>query len=71
MIPHLENFYTKQKADEFFEFIKTQPFVRPPNLRNKTYKRQTPVFLLSSTMSRFSLMVRRRFFVFTIPTWDS
>jgi len=38
MIPYIENFYTQQEADEFFEFIKTQPFVRPPNPRNKTYR---------------------------------
>jgi hypothetical protein len=38
MIPYIENFYAKQEADEFFEFIKTQPFVRPPNPRNKTYR---------------------------------
>lgn len=38
MIPYIENFYSKQEADELFEFIKTQPFVRPPNPRNKTYR---------------------------------
>jgi hypothetical protein len=38
MIPYIENFYTKQEADELFEFIKAQPFVRPPNPRNKTYR---------------------------------
>jgi alkylated DNA repair dioxygenase AlkB len=36
VIPHEEKFYTQQDADELFEFIKTQPFVRPPNPRNKT-----------------------------------
>jgi hypothetical protein len=38
MIPYIENFYTEQEADQLFEFIKTQPFVRPPNPRNKTYR---------------------------------
>jgi hypothetical protein len=38
MIPYIEDFYTKQEADELFEFIKTQPFVRPPNPQNKTYR---------------------------------
>jgi hypothetical protein len=38
MIPYIENFYTQQEADELFEFIKAQPFVRPPNPRNKTYR---------------------------------
>jgi hypothetical protein len=38
MIPYIENFYTKQEADELFEFIRTQPFVRPLNPRNKTYR---------------------------------
>jgi hypothetical protein len=38
MIPYIENFYTQQEADELFEFIKAQPFVRPSNPRNKTYR---------------------------------
>lgn len=38
MIPYVEDFYSQADADEFFEFIKTQPFVRPPNPRNKTYR---------------------------------
>jgi len=36
MIPYMEDFYSQQEANEFFEFIKAQPFVRPPNPRNKT-----------------------------------
>jgi hypothetical protein len=35
---YIEHFYSQADADEFFEFIKTQPFVRPPNPRNKTYR---------------------------------
>lgn len=38
MIPYIEDFYSQQDADELFEFIKAQPFVRPPNPRNKTYR---------------------------------
>lgn len=38
MIPYIPDFYTQQEADELFEFIKAQPFVRPPNPRNKTYR---------------------------------
>jgi hypothetical protein len=38
MIPYTENFYTQQEADELFEFIKAQPFVRPPNPRNKNVR---------------------------------
>lgn len=45
MIPYIENFYTKKEADELFEFIKTQPFVRPPNPRNKTYRLRRLSFL--------------------------
>jgi DNA adenine methylase len=36
MIPYEENFYSQADADELFEFIKGQPFVRPDNKRNKT-----------------------------------
>jgi hypothetical protein len=36
MIPYIPNFYTQDKADELFEFIKGQPFVRPANKRNST-----------------------------------
>jgi hypothetical protein len=36
MIPYEENFYSQADADELFEFVKGQPFVRPDNKRNKT-----------------------------------
>jgi hypothetical protein len=36
MIPYEENFYSQADADELFEFIKGQPFVRPDSKRNKT-----------------------------------
>jgi hypothetical protein len=38
MIPYVEDFYSQADAVELFEFIKAQPFVRPPNPRNKTYR---------------------------------
>jgi hypothetical protein len=36
VIPNIENFYSQADADEFFEFIRTQSFVRPDNKRNKS-----------------------------------
>lgn len=36
MIPYEPDFYSQEEADELFEFIKTLPFVRPDNKRNRT-----------------------------------